>query len=69
MVSVAASVERFQQQYGSLWRTVEHYLDGTMPETQRCGVEAVVNPVFIMAVVTQRHVDELARAARFESGK
>jgi hypothetical protein len=61
-VSTLYTVERFQQQYGSLWRTVERYLDGTMPEEQRCGVELVVDPQLIAAVAQTRLLQALVAA-------
>jgi hypothetical protein len=44
----------FQQQYGTLWKAAEAYLDGTMLEQQARSFENLIDPQFLGAVALTR---------------
>lgn len=58
-IVVHRSLEDFQQQYGTLWRAVETYLDGNMPDQQAAALERCARPEFFAAVAQTRLFAEL----------
>lgn len=44
----------FQQQYGTLWKACEAYLDGLMLEPQAASFELLIDPDFLGAVALTR---------------
>ena len=58
------TVEQLQQQYGTLRRAVEFYLDQRMPQEQMAALERVVAPEFIHAVAQTRLLTALVDVVR-----
>lgn len=53
------SVEKFQEQHGTLWNATVAYFDGLMPDVQAAAFERVVKPEFLAAVAQTRLLHKL----------
>ncbi len=58
------TLEKFQAQYGTLWKATEAYLDGEMHPLQAASFEVVVKAEFIAAVAQTRLLQELVEVVR-----
>ena len=60
-VVVHGTIEKFQEQYGTLWAAAEDYFDGKMPAVQAANFERVVKPEFLAAVAQTRLLNEFVQ--------
>lgn len=58
------TVEKFQEQYGTLWNAATVYFNGDMPPVQASAFERVVDPAFLAAVAQTRLLTELVDTVR-----
>jgi hypothetical protein len=58
------TIEKFQEQYGTLWNATIAYLEGTMHPLQAAAFENVVKADFLAAVAQTRLLQELVQWAK-----